>query len=308
MVAPGAGCPGVRFASVLRTAPVGRALPIPCAFQQLLSDAPATNRQRVRQHLKKAPPAPTNAHRPRRPRLRFWATEPAVRSLSPVGRSIAHYGPYAPPLRPVPRSARAPTPDTVKLQYPRQRGVPLPEGQPAAPTANPHPGPPHSASSGRTALRAFACQQPVAPFGRPLAALARRQPTAPAQVANAQGRRFPKVSISHARPPSRAPRTTQKPTRVTSDSAEAKPGRGRMLRRLPQRQQRPLAELGALRARVQRGVPRTPEICSVSLCIASGSAAVLGCYSLIRCPPGVWCGYARRGPHGRPPSPLAKGI
>ncbi len=177
---------------MLRTAPFGRALPIPCAFQQLLNDSPATGRQRVRQPLKMAQPAPTETHRPRRPRLRIGATEPSVRSLSPVGRSLAHYGPYTPTLRPVPRSTFPPTPDTVKLQHHRQRGITLPDGQPAAPTANPRPGPPHSGPSGRTTLRACACRQPVPPFGRPLAALARRQPTAPAQVANAQ----PKVSVA----------------------------------------------------------------------------------------------------------------
>ena len=168
MVAPGAGYPGVRCASVLRTAPFGRALPIPCALLQLPGDFPATNRQRVRQRRKKAQPAPTKAHRPRRPRLRIGATEPSVRSLSPVGRSIAHYGPYAPPLRPVPRSAHPPSPDTVKLQHHRQRGGPPPDGQPAAPTATHHPGPPHSGPSGRTALRASTCRQPVPPFGQPL--------------------------------------------------------------------------------------------------------------------------------------------
>ena len=226
-----------------------------------------------------AQPAPTETHRPRRPRLRIGAAEPAVRSFSPAGRSFAHYGPYAPTLRPVPRSASPPTPDSVKLQHHRQRAGPLQKSQPAAPTeahrpgpppdgrpasadpppdtrkpqiprqrgstpldgwpaaptANPRPGPPHSGPSGRTALRASACRQPVPPFGRPLAALTRRQPTAPAQVANAQGRRFPMVSISHARPPGRSPRTIQKNTGITPDSAEAKPGCGRMLRRLPQR-------------------------------------------------------------------------
>ena len=132
----------MRFASVLRTTPFGRALPIPCAFLQLLSDSPATARLRVRQRRQKAQPAPTNAHRPRRPRLRIGATEPSIRSLSPVGRSIAHYGPYAPTLRPVPRSTHPLIPDSVKLQHHRQRGVTLPDGQPAAPTTAYRPGPP----------------------------------------------------------------------------------------------------------------------------------------------------------------------
>ena len=89
-----------------------------------------------------AQPAPTDAHRPRRPRLRIGATEPSVLSLSPVGRSIAHYGPYAPPLRLVPRSTFPPAPDTAKLQHHCQRGVTLPDGHPAAPTTTHRPGPP----------------------------------------------------------------------------------------------------------------------------------------------------------------------
>jgi hypothetical protein len=44
---PGPGCPGVRFASVLRTAPVGRALPILAAFRRF-SSCPAQHRSTLR--------------------------------------------------------------------------------------------------------------------------------------------------------------------------------------------------------------------------------------------------------------------
>ena len=173
------------------------------------------HRQRAGPLPKSQPAAPTEAHRPGTP---------------PDGRPAS----TDPPL------------DTRKPQIHRQRGSPPLDGRPAAPTANPRPGPPHSGPSGRTALRASACRQPVPPFGRPLAALTRRQPTAPAQVANTQ----PKVSVAKVAASlwsafpmrggplwgtGRSPRTTQKHNGVTPDSSEAKPGFGRMLRRLPQR-------------------------------------------------------------------------
>ena len=44
----GSGCPGLRFAAVLRTAPVGRSLTIPCALRQLFSDPVVATRQRGR--------------------------------------------------------------------------------------------------------------------------------------------------------------------------------------------------------------------------------------------------------------------
>ena len=100
-----------------------------------------------------AQPAPTEAHRPRRPRLRIGATERFVRSFSPVGHSIAHDGPSAPTLRPVPRSTFPPTPDTAKQQHHRLRAGPL-----------------HSEPSGRTTLPTSACRPPVPLFGRPLPA------------------------------------------------------------------------------------------------------------------------------------------
>ncbi|NKI90172.1 hypothetical protein HBN54_002772 [Hymenobacter sp. 1B] len=321
-------------------------LRISAATQCLSGNSPAAGQATPQ----KVPPAPTDAHRPRRPRLRIGATEPSVHSLSPVGRSLAHYGPSAPTLRPVPRSTHPPTPDSGKLQYHRlragplpvsqpatptdthhpgppphgrpasphpppvtrkpqkhrQRGRTLPVGQPAAPTANLRSGPPHSGPSGRTALRTSACRQPVPPFARPLSTRS-QIPAAQAAVA-ASGVVVPRLNHSRWSGSAFQP-TNPKPTGATSDSAEIKPGRGRQLRRLPKRQQRPLAELGALRAGIQRGVPRTPGICSVSLCIASGSAAGKRPLRPHKVPFGRMVRLrAHRGPHGRPPHPLARGI
>jgi hypothetical protein len=60
---------------VLRTAPAGRSLPIPCALLPQLSDAPDTPTSGLGR-APKAPPSPTKAHRPARPSPTFPALPP----------------------------------------------------------------------------------------------------------------------------------------------------------------------------------------------------------------------------------------
>ena len=142
LVAPGGGLSRgpLRFRAAHRSrwSRPSHPLRISAATCRLTSDEPPTGQAAP----KNGAASPYQAHRPRRPRQRIGATEPSVHSVFPVGHSIAHYGPHAPPLRPVPRSTHPPTADTTKLQHYRQRGVTLPDGQPAAPTTAYRPGPP----------------------------------------------------------------------------------------------------------------------------------------------------------------------
>ena len=168
---------------MLRTAPFGRALTIPCAFLQFLSDSPETDRQRVRQRRKKGAASPYQCPPPA-PAAASHRGYGALRSL-PLSRWSFYRSLWA--LRP----DAAPRPALWLRAYSRfsEAAAPPPTGRhasrwgrkmkPAAPanaTGDPSgAGPPHFGSSGRTALRASACRQPVPPFGRPLATLTIRK-------------------------------------------------------------------------------------------------------------------------------------
>ena len=173
----GSGCPGLRFAAVLRTAPVSRSPPIPCTLRQRLSDSMVTTasgpgsavKRRIRPLPKPTAPARPSPAFPPLPAPRCATFDSSLRTSAPhslcllgSGRS-GHCGT-------VPAYTSPPTADAPKLQHHRLRGGPLPKGQPAAPTVTHGPGPPHATPGGRTAIRSTACRQPGASFGQPLPA------------------------------------------------------------------------------------------------------------------------------------------
>ncbi|HEX8429187.1 hypothetical protein [Hymenobacter sp.] len=196
---------------------------------------------------------------------------PFVRSFSPAGRSITHYGHSAPPLRPVPRSASPPTPDTAKLQHHRLRAGPLPAGQPAAPTEAYRSGPPsvgrpaspHTPSdtrataetppAGRLAFRWSARRPYRKPAPQP-ASLHAGQPDCAPYLRLPATRRC-------VRPASTCPLTDMVPFGPVSIGESPKP-----------------PYCPPLRSRL----PRLPQ-------------PEKGCYILIGCPSGALCGYARTG-------------
>ena len=126
---PGSGCPGLRCAAVLRTAPVGRSLIIPHLLLPRLSEAPGTTRQRAGPRPKK--------RRPSLPKLtaragRYstaGATLRYVHSFAACRCSFVHYTCRPPPLRSVPRSTHPPATATVTRSYARPRPAPPPKSR-----------------------------------------------------------------------------------------------------------------------------------------------------------------------------------
>ena len=186
----------MRFASVLRTAPFGRALPIPCAFLQLLSDSPETDRQRVRQRRKKGaaspyqcpPPAPAAAsHRGygalRSLPLSRWSFYRSLWALRPDASprpalyppAYSRFSEAAPP----PPTGRHASRGSASRPYQCHRPGPPPDGRPASPNPPPVTRKPQiHRQRGSTPLDgrpAYRKPTPVPPFGRPLATLTIRK-------------------------------------------------------------------------------------------------------------------------------------
>ena len=139
----------------------------------------------------------------------------------------------------------------------------------------------------------------------------RHQPTAPAQVANAQ----PKVSgakVAASRwsaPPmrgrphwgsGRTPRTHREQAGTAAVSTVPRPGRGLKRLKVQQRQQRPLAECGALRAVLIGEAPKPPYCPPLRSRLPRLPQPEDGCCILIRCPSGRLIG-------GLSPSPKPPG-
>ena len=243
------GCAPLRFAAALRSPPDGRLAPIPCALLPRLDGAPpqtANGSGSARERRSQPLPMPTA-----RPASRWSA------SLSPP-------------------------PDTRKPQKHRQRSAQPFVGRPAAPTARPHSGPPHSAPGGRASHEPAHARLPGAPFSRPLSVPIRQRLSYPSTYSEQAG---------------------------AAVSTVPKPGRGMKRRRLQKQQQRPLAECGALRAGFHWGGPQAPVLPSASLWAASASATGKRLLHPHEVPFGrVVRLCAHRGPHGRPPLPLAESI
>ena len=127
----------------------------------------------------------------------------------------------------VPASAPAPADDTPKLQYHRPRVGQLPDGQPAAPTENPRPGPPsvgRPASAHRTDTAETAHRSPpptrstISPARQAAVALVPvirpgRKPTAPRQPPEMAAHAQPAPGSSGKQVVSAAAVSASRPTR-----------------------------------------------------------------------------------------------
>ena len=134
---PGSGCPGLRCAAVLRTAPVGRSLIIPHLLLPRLSEAPDTTRQRARPRPKKRRPSlPRPTARAGR-HSTAGATLRYVPSFAAYRCSFVHYACRPPSLRSVPRSTHPPAVAIVTRSYARPRPAPPPKSRPGRATNPP---------------------------------------------------------------------------------------------------------------------------------------------------------------------------
>ena len=140
----GSGCPGLRFAAVLRTAPASRSLPIPHLLLSRLSVAPDPTRQRARsrpitrtKRLRRHPSLPKPTARAGR-HSTAGATLRCAPSFAAYLRSFVSYACRLPPLRSVPRPTHPPAVALVTPAASAHAAVPRrPKKGPTPPVSTP---------------------------------------------------------------------------------------------------------------------------------------------------------------------------